>query len=209
LDRCATTVAEIDPTAPGIMIAGHFGFAAMVKAREHNTPLWLLMLAAVWLDIVFVPLFLAGIETIRPVSNRGGYGAVIIYADYSHSLVGMLALSCLLAAICLPFWGRRSAIVIGSVAASHWMLDLLVHRADMPLLPADALQPPRLGFGLWRFPVVSAALESGLILAGAWVYWRAARDACAKDSRSTTLAAVAAVSIVVSDALTLSLDITS
>ena len=121
----------------------------------------------------------------------------------------MLALSCLLAMICWPFWGRRSAIVIGWVAVSHWMLDLLVHRADMPLLPANALQLPRLGFGLWRFPVASAALESGLILAGAWVYWRAARGACANDRRSTTLAAVAAASIVVFGALTLALDLTS
>jgi len=202
-------VAEIDPTAPGTMITGHFGFAAMVKARERSTPLWLLMLAAVWLDIVFVPLFLAGIETIRPVSDRAGYGAVTIYADYTHSLVGMLALSCLLAAICWPFWGRRSAIVIGWVAVSHWVLDLLVHRADMPLLPADALQLPRLGFGLWRFPVVSAALEFGLILAGAWVYWRAATDICAKVSRITSLAAVAAASIVVFGALTLAMDVIS
>ena len=39
------------------MIAGHFGFAALVKSRERQAPLWALMLATVWLDIVFVPLF--------------------------------------------------------------------------------------------------------------------------------------------------------
>jgi hypothetical protein len=40
------------------MVAGHFGFAAMVKSREKSTPLWALMLATAWLDIVFVPLSL-------------------------------------------------------------------------------------------------------------------------------------------------------
>ncbi len=50
------------------MIAGHFGFAAMVKARERTTPLWALMLATVWLDIVFVPLFMLHIETMEPVA---------------------------------------------------------------------------------------------------------------------------------------------
>jgi hypothetical protein len=38
------------------MIAGHFGFAAIVKGHEPETPLWILMLATVWLDVIFVPL---------------------------------------------------------------------------------------------------------------------------------------------------------
>jgi hypothetical protein len=76
------------------MIAGHFGFAALTKARERQVPLWALMLATVWLDIIFVPLYVAGIETIETVpGSRGGYGAAIIHADYTHSLLGALALS--------------------------------------------------------------------------------------------------------------------
>src|SRR5215472_9505393 len=67
------------------MIAGHFGFAAAVKSREPETPLWALMLATVWLDVVFVPLYLSGIETAQPADEaRAGYGAFIIHADYSH-----------------------------------------------------------------------------------------------------------------------------
>jgi len=74
------------------MIAGHFGFAAGVKAAEQQTPLWALMLGTVWLDIVFVPLFMIGIETIEPaVGMHSGYGANIIHTDYTHSLVGAAA----------------------------------------------------------------------------------------------------------------------
>ena len=81
------------------VIAGHFGLAAFVKSRERRAPLWALMLAAVWLDIVFVPLFLAGVETIRRLPGaRGSYGTGIIYADYTHSLVGSAFLSALLGA---------------------------------------------------------------------------------------------------------------
>ena len=82
------------------MIAGHFGFAALVKGRERSTPLWRLMLASVWLDILFVPLFVAGVETMHPVQGRHGYGASIIHADYTHSVIGMLVLSAVLGAIC-------------------------------------------------------------------------------------------------------------
>lgn len=177
------------------MIAGHFGFAALVKGRERSTPLWMLMLAAVWLDIVFVPLFLAGMETMQQVQGRHGYGAAIIHADYTHSLVGMLLLSAILGAVCWPFWGKRSAIVVGLVAASHWALDLIVHRADMPLLPANLLQLPRLGFGLWRSPAASIALELALVLGGAWAYWLAAKDVCIQAGRKTRLAAIASLSI--------------
>jgi hypothetical protein len=191
------------------MIAGHFGFAALVKGRERETPLWILMLATVWLDIVFVPLFLLGIETMQAVDGRMRYGGAIIHADYTHSIVGMVVLSAVLGASCWPLWGRRSAIVIGLVAASHWVLDLIVHRADMPILPGNSLGLPRLGFGLWRIPAASIAVELALVLAGAWVYWRAARSVAALANRGKQIAAVTALLIAGFGILVLWLDVTS
>ena len=88
------------------MIAGHFGFAALVKACEEAVPLWALMLATVWLDIVFVPLLVAGVETLEPIpGSHGGYGANIIHADYTHSLVGACILSAILGVVALARWG--------------------------------------------------------------------------------------------------------
>jgi len=141
------------------MIAGHFGFAAIVKSREPRVPLWSLMLATVWLDIVFIPLFLAGIEKLEPAPGlRGGYGQNIIYADYTHSLIGALVLS---AAFGLMFgwrWGKRCVFVLGFVSFSHWLLDLVVHRHDMPVLPGNWGNLPRLGFGLWQVKTGSTVL---------------------------------------------------
>ena len=140
------------------MIAGHFGFAAAVKSRETTTPLWALMLATVWLDIVFIPLFMAGIETVQKAGDaQGEYGALIIHADYTHSFVGMALLSALLGSIAALFWGKRSGIVIGLVSASHWLLDLLVHRADLPILPGNIGNLPTFGLGLWRYPEIGRA----------------------------------------------------
>ncbi len=190
------------------MIAGHFGLAAMVKAREQRTPLWMLMLATVWLDVLFVPLYVFGVETIRPVHGTLGYGQGVIFADYTHSVVGMLVLFVLLAAPCYKAWGRRSALVIGLVSISHWALDLLVHRADMAVLPANYLHLPRLGLGLWRTPAVAAALELALVAAGSWLYWRAAREVCLRDGRGTRLATTAALMIGAFGALVLLLDFT-
>jgi membrane-bound metal-dependent hydrolase YbcI (DUF457 family) len=160
------------------MIAGHFGFAALVKAREPPVPLWALMLATVWLDIVFIPLFLSGIESIETAPGlHGDYGAGIIHADYTHSLLGALLLSAIFAAIAAVPWGRRTGIVLGAVVFSHWLLDLIVHRPDMPMLPGNFGNFPKVGFGLWERPVASATVELALVVAGAFCYWRAARGA--------------------------------
>ena len=157
------------------MIAGLFGFAAVVKSRETAVPLWALMLATVWLDVMFVPLFLAGVETIDP-SPGGGYGGNIIHANYTHSLLGALLLAALWGAAFYWRLGLRSACVLGLVAFSHWLLDLPVHRADMPLLPRNIGNLPMLGFGLWNYRGAVAVLELALVVLGAWLYWRAARS---------------------------------
>jgi hypothetical protein len=60
------------------------------------------------------------------------------------------------------------------VVFSHWLLDLLVHRPDLPILPGNAGNLPLLGFGLWEYPVVSAIIEFILIFAGAYLYYRSA-----------------------------------
>jgi len=189
------------------MIAGHFGFAAAVKSRETRIPLWALMLATVWLDVVFVPLFLMGIETIQLADPaHQGYGAGIIHADYTHSIVGATALSGILGWLASLAWGRRAGIVIGLVAASHWVLDLFVHRADMPFLPGNAGGFPELGFGLWRNAQLSCGFELALVLAGAWLYWRAAARVVDEAGRGKRPATAAAVLIAAFGVLVLCMD---
>jgi hypothetical protein len=192
------------------MITGHFGFAAIVKSQARAVPLWALMLASAWLDVVFIPLFVSGIETIEFVpGTEGGYGNAIIHADYTHSLVGGLVLSALFGWAGAWRWGRRTGWVLGAVAFSHWVLDLIVHRADMPILPGDLFDLPRLGFGLWQSSVLSALAELALLLAGAFLYWRAARAVVATgDPRLTGRADLAAAVLLVSGLIVLALDLT-
>jgi membrane-bound metal-dependent hydrolase YbcI (DUF457 family) len=190
------------------VIAGHFGFAAIVKSRETRVPLWSLMLATVWLDVLFVPLFLMKAESIQSVPGLpGGYGENTIYADYTHSLVGALVLSAVFGLLFAPRWGRRCAIVLGLVAFSHWVLDLIVHRHDMPLLPANLGHLPRLGFGLWQFRTASALLELLLVVLGAWSYWRAADAFTTVAQRGRTRAIVAATLILLFGVTVLVLDL--
>ncbi len=169
------------------MIAGHFGLAAAVKAGRPAIPIWTLMLATAWLDVVFVPLYLSGIETV----DGEGYGGGVIHADYTHSLVGALVLAAVFGAVASRWLGREAGLVLGGVVFSHWLLDLVVHRADLPILPGNAGDLPTFGFGLWRLPVVSAAVELLMLAIGIGLYWREAAKRDRKRARTLGLSAAA------------------
>lgn len=154
------------------MFAGHFAVAAAVKAKNPDIPLWSVMVSTQLLDIAFVPLLLAGVETMEPVGTATGYGQAVIHADYSHALVTAVVLAAVVALLAGRAWGKRSGYILGGLTFSHWLLDLLVHRADMPLLPGNAGQLPLLGLGLWQSPGLSMAVEGGLALLGIILYVR-------------------------------------
>ena len=157
------------------MIAGHFGLAAGVKAGAPRLPLWALMLSTFWLDVIFIILYAAGIESLTQVDpTHPAYGGALIHAYYTHSLVGAILIAVVTGWLASWLWGQRGGMVIAAVVFSHWLLDLLVHRPDLPILPGNAGNLPLLGFGLWEFPVVSAILELALVVVGAYLYYRSA-----------------------------------
>jgi hypothetical protein len=149
------------------MMAGHFGLAATVKAAAPRVPLWALMLATQLLDVVFVVLLLSGgIENL----TEGSYGESLIHAYWTHSLVGALVLALAFGGFGAWRWGRDSGLILAAVVFSHWVLDLVVHRPDLPILPGNAGDLPLLGLGLWRTPWASLVAELALVLAGAIAY---------------------------------------
>lgn len=95
------------------------------------------------------------------------------------------------------------------MAVSHWVLDLLVHRADMPILPGNIAHLPRLGFGFWRFTWVSAAIEAVLVLLGAGVYLAAARSDSIHAKQKPRLTAAVALLIATCGIFILYLDVST
>ena len=122
------------------------------------------MLATVWLDILFAPLLAAGVESFDTVpGTSGGYGNAIIHADYA--LPGRRAgPGGSVRLVAARPWGRQAGVVLGAVVFFHWLLDLIVHRADLPILPGNAGDLPRLGFGLWKVPAASILVELALVV---------------------------------------------
>ncbi|MCC6166680.1 MAG: permease [Caldilineaceae bacterium] len=157
------------------MGAGHFALAAGLKRWAPRLPLWVLILSAYLLDVIFIVLFAAGIESLAQIDPANpGYGGAIIHAYYTHSLVGALLIAAAAGLLASRWWGRGGGWIVAGVVFSHWLLDLVVHRPDMPILPGNAGNLPLLGLGLWQIPLASAAVELALVLGGAYLYYRSA-----------------------------------
>ena len=166
------------------MTAGHFGLAAAVKSPAPRIPLWALLLATYLLDIVFIILNVLSVESFAPMDPaHPAYGETLIQAYYSHSLLGAALISGAAALVARRAWGQQGGVVIGTVVFSHWVLDLIVHRPDLPILPGNAGNLPLLGFGLWQLPWVSAAVELALVIAGAYFYYQSTLRVAATASR--------------------------
>jgi hypothetical protein len=113
---------------------------------------------------------------------------VIIDAHYSHSLIGAILISILTGWLVSLRWEQKGGMVIGSVVFSHWILDLLVHRPDLPILPGNVGDLPFLGLGLWQYPRLSGGMELVLAIGGAILYWVGAAK-LKKDQRKRAFAA--------------------
>ena len=61
---------------------------------------------------------------------------------------------------------RAGALVSGALVFSHWALDLVSHRPDLPLWPGG----PRVGLGLWDSVPATLAVEGALFAGGIWLY---------------------------------------
>jgi hypothetical protein len=66
----------------------------------------------------------------------------------------------------------RGAIMLALLVSSHWVLDWIVHRPDLPLYPGDAA---KYGLGLWNHPAAEIAVEGALFAAGIYLYMGATR----------------------------------
>jgi membrane-bound metal-dependent hydrolase YbcI (DUF457 family) len=115
------------------------------------------------------PIFLLlGIEHVRITPGDTAFTPLeFTHYPYTHSLVYVIGWGVLLGGVC--FFLKRSwrdAAVVGLVVISHWILDWLSHRPDLPLYPGS--EPH--GLGLWHSVSATIAVEGMIFLAGVAIY---------------------------------------
>jgi hypothetical protein len=150
------------------MFIGHFGVAMASKRVAPKVSLPVLLLAAAFADTLW-PFFLAaGIETVRIAPGDTKYTPLeFVSYPWSHSLLMLIIWGAIFGAIYRLYTGDgRGGAVLGGLVVSHWVLDWISHRADMPLFPGG----PKFGLALWNHPNASIAVEVVLFAIGVAIY---------------------------------------
>jgi len=151
------------------MFIGHFAVGFAAKKFAPKSSLAVLLAAPLFLDILW-PIFLAlGWEHVRVVPGITRYNDLDLYDfPWSHSLLMSIIWATAFALVYDRLTHYRPGVIavwIGVV--SHWLLDFVSHRPDMPLYPGGG---PHLGLGLWNSVLATMIVEIAMLATGVYLY---------------------------------------
>jgi len=160
------------------MFVGHAALAFAAKRKEPRVSLAELLVATYALDLIWPALVLLGIERVRIAPGDTAFNPLAFdWYPWSHSLAMAIVWGAVGAGIVYAVRRRMgAALIVGGLVVSHWVLDFIVHRADLPLWPG--VGAPRVGLGLWNSIPGTLIVEGGMFAAGVAYYLGGSR---AKD----------------------------
>lgn len=156
------------------MFIGHYAVAMGMKKADPKVSLGTYVLAAQLLDYIWPALVYFGVEHVRVVPGITAFNPLDLY-DFpiSHSLMTSLIYSMLAGGIYFAFRRRTlGSVLVGFTVFSHWLLDFITHRPDLPVAPGINTY---LGLGLWNSYAGSIVVEITLYVAGLWLYLSATK----------------------------------
>lgn len=153
------------------MFIGHYAVALAAKKTAPKVSLGMLFLSAQLVDMLWPVFLLLGFEHVRIDPGNTAVTPLDFY-DYplTHSLVANLIWSFNFSLIYFAFSrSLKNSLVTGLCVFSHWILDFLTHRPDLPLAFGHNIH---FGLGLWNSIVGTLAVEIALFTAGIFIYLR-------------------------------------
>jgi membrane-bound metal-dependent hydrolase YbcI (DUF457 family) len=158
------------------MFLGHYGIAFGAKTVAPKPSLGTFILAAQLADLIWPILLLVGVEQVRIVPGLMAASPMdFTHYPYTHSLLTQALAGAVFGGIYFALRkDGNGALVLGAAVVSHWFLDLVVHRADLPAWPGG----PKFGLGLWNSVALTLFAEALVFGGGLILYLRAttARD---------------------------------
>lgn len=153
------------------MFIGHYAVALAAKKSAPKVSLGILFLSTQFVDMLWPVFLLLGYEHVR-IDPGNTVVTPLDFYDYplTHSLTAALLWSLIFAFIYFIFnRNRMNSVVIGLCVFSHWVLDFLTHRPDLPLAFGRNIY---FGLGLWNTIIGTLAVEIALFTAGIFIYLR-------------------------------------
>lgn len=161
-------------TQTKLMFIGHFAMGLAAKKADPQPSLGTYFLAAQLLDLIWPLFLLAGIETVAIDPGNTAFTPLNFTSyPYSHSLQAAIVWGALLGGTYfLLKRSARPALLLGLLVVSHWVLDFITHRPDLPLGLNEAT---KVGLGLWNQKAWTIAVELLLLGISAYLYTRSTR----------------------------------
>lgn len=154
------------------MLAGHFAVALIVKRMKPRISLGTAVIAAMMPDLLWPIFSIAGIERFAVLPDVQRNRLIGVQIGYSHSLLMDIIWAGAFSGVYFAIRkNARAAWILAAAVLSHWVLDVISHRPDMPLAPGVA----RLGLGLWNSPPAALVVEGGFWLFAIVLYVRATK----------------------------------
>jgi hypothetical protein len=155
------------------MFIGHFALGLAAKRLAPRTSLATLFIAPTLADLLWPVFLLLGWEQAHVAPDPNPF--LTLWLDHypiSHSLVTLIGWGALFALLYRARTGLgRAAAILALLVVSHWVLDVITHRPDLPIYPGG----PEVGLGLWRSVVGTLVVEGLLFGAGIGIYIQATR----------------------------------
>lgn len=153
------------------MFIGHFAVSLAAKRAAPRLSLGVLFAAGLLADVLWPVLVALGVERVAILPGATVMTPLdFISYPYSHSLA-LLTVWGVLFGLAVRHKDRRAFIVVSALVVSHWVLDFITHRPDMPIFPGG----PKVGLGLWNSVAGTVIVEVAMYLTGAWIYLNTTR----------------------------------
>jgi hypothetical protein len=153
------------------LFIGHFGVGFAAKKFTKKTSLGTLFLATQFIDLLWPFFVIFGIEKVAIDPGNTAFTPLdFIYYPFSHSLLGVFIWA-LLFGVVNYFIKKdlKASFILGILVPSHWILDFITHRPDLPLfLGSDSLL---VGLGLWNSIMATVIIESMIFMIGVYFYF--------------------------------------
>ncbi|HJS54311.1 MAG TPA: hypothetical protein VJ765_07200 [Chitinophagaceae bacterium] len=151
------------------MFIGHFALGLAAKKIDSRPSLGTMLLAAQFIDLLWPFFLLFGIESVKiEPGNTAVTPLNFVHYPWSHSLLAVFIWAIVFGVTYYLFSrNKRGAVLLAMLVISHWVLDFLTHRPDLPIGFSDVKM---VGLGLWNNKLMTIVVEGCLFVAGSFVY---------------------------------------
>ena len=176
------------------MLAGHIGVALGLKRVAPRLNLGVLVAASLLPDLALWVLVLLGFESAGIPNDYATTHQLEFTFPWSHGLVACVIAAAVAGAAVMAWLDGeavarvRAGMAVEVAVVSHWILDALVHRPELPLLGDDSRN---VGLALWNVAPIALAVEAAMVGLGLWLYARGPATGRLRPVVLVTLAALA------------------